>query len=55
MHQKIHRFYVEISLEKGEKTERIGVAEERVEGNRPVKGTTMGFKNFYYKQPYSDD
>ena len=24
----------------------IGAAEERVEGNRPVKGATMGFNNF---------
>ena len=28
--------------------EGIGAAEERVEGNRPVKGATIGFKIFYY-------
>ena len=26
--------------------EGIGAAEERVEGNEPEKGVTMGFKNF---------
>ena len=29
--------------------EGIGTAKECVEGNGPVKGATMGFKNFYYK------
>ena len=37
------------------RTEGIGIAEECVEGNGPVKGATMCFKNLYYKQPYSDD
>ena len=28
------------------KSKEIGAAEERVEGNEPVKGATMGFQNF---------
>ena len=35
--------------------EGIGAAEECVEGNELVKGATMGFQKFSYKQPYSDD
>ena len=35
--------------------EGIGVAEECVEGNRAVKGATMGFQKISYKQPYSDN
>ena len=34
---------------------RIGTAEERVEGNGPVKVATMGFQKFSSKQPYGDD
>ena len=35
--------------------ERIGVAEERVEGNEPAKGATMGFQKNSSKQSYGDD
>ena len=35
--------------------EGIGAAEECVEGNGPVKGTTMGFQNFSSKQPYGNN
>ena len=31
--------------------EGIGVAEERVEGNGPVKGATMGFQKFSLNNP----
>ena len=33
----------------------IGAVEERVEGNRPVKGATMGFQKNSSKHPYDDD
>ena len=35
--------------------EGIGATEERVEGNGPVKGATMGFQKKSYKQPYGDN
>ena len=35
--------------------EGIGTTEERVEGNGPAKGATMGFQKFSSTQPYGDD